>query len=84
MFYAENYNLPYNLLSVILTCMSPRHVVIAWLLLMQAIVTVCAGTRSEIPAPKAASLAILEVLTLKTKWKSMDILLFCRQSFQFN
>ena len=43
--------------------MSPRQVVMAWLEEMQAMVTVWAGMRSENPAPRAASRAMLEVFT---------------------
>ena len=41
----------------------PRQVVMAWLAEMQAMVTVWAGMRSEKPAPRAASRAMLEVFT---------------------
>eukprot|EP00001_Collodictyon_triciliatum_P034242 06183_6 len=47
---------------------------------MHARVTVLAGTRSEIPAPKAASRAMLEVLTswitvpIKTRWTASGLI----------
>ncbi len=43
--------------------MRPRQAVMAWFELMQAMVTVWAGMRSLNPAPRAASLATLDVLT---------------------
>ena len=43
--------------------MRPKQVVMAWLEEMQAMVTVWAGIRSEKPAPRAASRAMLDVFT---------------------
>ena len=52
-----------DMMRILPWAIMPRQVVMAWLAEMQAMVTVWAGIRSEKPAPRAASRAMLEVFT---------------------